>query len=79
MVCAVEKIEKSILFLGKGAEMFPKRRTSNVTAKCLNTFVAYCRLFCLLPINCIYRGFIARFLADELCGTFQIPHLVVIG
>ena len=30
------------------------------------------QIFCLFPINCIYRGFTVRFLADELCGIFQM-------
>ena len=41
VVYAVEEIEKSTLFLGKGVEMFPKRRKSKFTTKCLNTFVAH--------------------------------------
>ena len=43
VVYAVEEIEKSTLLWGKGGEMFPRRRKSNFTAKCLNTFVAHCR------------------------------------
>ena len=33
----------------------------------------------LFSTNCIKRGFTVRFLADELRGIFQMPHLVFIG
>jgi len=34
------------------------------------------KLLAVFSINCIYRGFTVRFLADKLCGIFQIPHLI---
>ena len=43
MVCVAEEIVRKInIVLGERGEMFPRRRKSNFTAKCLNTFVAHC-------------------------------------
>ena len=42
MVCAVEEIEKSTLFWGKGGKCDQNAQKSNFTTKCLNTFVPHC-------------------------------------
>ena len=42
MVCAVEEIEKSTLFLGEGGKCDQNAQKSNITTKCLNTFAAHC-------------------------------------
>ena len=42
MVCAVEEIVKSTLFLGKGGKCDQDAQKFNCITKCLNTFVAHC-------------------------------------
>ena len=44
MVCAVEEIEKSTLFRGKGGKCDQDGQKFNFITKCLNTFVAHWEL-----------------------------------
>ena len=44
MVCAVEEIEKSTLFRGEGGKCDQDGQKFNFITKCLNTFVAHCRV-----------------------------------
>ena len=43
-LCSRRNRKINIVLGERGGEMFPKHRKSNITAKCLNTFVAHCSL-----------------------------------
>ena len=63
MVCAVQEIEKSTLFLGEGGKCDQDAQKFNFITKCLNTFVAHCsfviedylKVLKLFPVVCRYR------------------------